>query len=94
MKRLLQLAISLQTLVILQKDEVLDTVGKDKKVQNQALAILTTIQDTQFWQNLGVLNCVLEPLAVTAFACQTVDLQLNQVFLVLGKLLTQFQKFY
>ena len=93
-KRLLQLAIPLQTLVISQKDEVLDTVGKDKKMRDQALAILATIRDSHFWQELGVLNRLLELLAVAALTCQTVDLRLDQVLLVLGKLLTQFQKFY
>lgn len=93
-KRLLQLAISLQTLVITQRDEILETVGQDRKVQDQAKAVLATIRDSSFWHELGVLNRALEPLAVAALVCQTVDLRLDQVLLVLGKLLTQFQKFH
>lgn len=55
---------------------------------------MATVRDTHFWEELSVLNRVLEPLAVATLACQTVDLRLDQVLLVLGKLLTQFQKFH
>ena len=72
----------------MQKDEVMNTIKKDKRVQELTLAVLATIRDTHFWQKLRVFNCVLELLTVAVLACQTVDLQLDQVLLVLGKLLT------
>ncbi|MCJ1422289.1 hypothetical protein MMC29_000169 [Sticta canariensis] len=79
------------TLVIERYNDMLETIDPRDNNHIEAKTIFDVIRDANFWEDIKLLACLLEPFAITALILQANSTRLDHVILCLDKLYTQFE---